>query len=419
MILPRLVFESLLNRRSTAILTIIAIAFSVALLLGVEKVRQDTRYSFANTVSGTDLIVGARSGSLPLLLYSVFHIGNASNNISWQSYQQIRQNKKVAWSIPISLGDSHRGFRVMGTNTDYFKFYRHGNKQPLNFSHGKPFSALFDVVIGADVAKKLNYTLGKKIVLSHGVGNVSFSDHDDKPFVVVGILKKTGTPVDRTVHVSLQAIEAIHLDWQTGYKNPAHAVSAAQALELELEPKTITAFMLGLKSRLSVFNLQRSINQYPKEPLLAVLPGATLQELWGLLGVAESALLIITVFVVLSGLLGMLTAILGSLNERRRELAILRSVGARPWHILVMLCAEAGLLTTGGIFVGVALYYLTLIIATPLVETHYGLTLTLAGLSINNIVMLLVTQVAGILIGLIPGIRAYRMALNNGITIRL
>ena len=419
MILSRLVFKSLINRRSTVTLTIIAIAFSVALLLGVEKIRQDTRHSFANTVSGTDLIVGARSGSLPLLLYSVFHIGNASNNISWESYQKISNNKSVAWSIPISLGDSHRGFRVMGTNADYFNFYRHGNKKKLGFKEGGPFNALFDVVVGADVAKKLSYTIGKKIILSHGVGEVSFSDHDDKPFVIVGVLKKTGTPVDRTVHVSLQAIEAIHLDWQAGYKNPAHRVSAEQALALELKPKTITAFMLGLHSRLKVFNLQRFIKQYYNEPLLAILPGATLQELWTLLGLAESALLVISSFVIISGLLGMLTAILGSLNERRRELAILRSVGARPWQILVMLCVEAGLITGIGILVGVVLYYLTVVIAAPIVEANYGLTLTLTSLSVTNIYMLLITQCAGILIGLIPGIRAYRMSLNNGITIRL
>ena len=419
MILPGLVSKSLLNRSDTALLTIFTIGLSVALLLGVEKIRQDTRYSFTNTVSGTDLIVGARSGNLPLLLYSVFHIGNASNNISWESYQRIRKNKNIAWSIPISLGDSHRGHRVMGTNEDYFRFYRHGKNQPLNFSYGKPFNDLFDVVIGADVAQKHRYTIGKKLILSHGVGKASLSNHKDKPFVVVGILKRTGTPVDRTVHVSLQAIEALHLDWQKGYKNPIHSISAEQTLKLELEPKTITAFMVGLNSRLDVFNLQRSINLYNKEPLLAILPGATLQELWGLFSVAESALLIIAAFVVLSGLLGMLAAILSGLNERRRELAILRSVGARPRHILIMLCAESGLLTAVGIMSGIAFYYLAVIITTPFLESHFGLTLTLTGLHLNNVYMLLITQFSGIAIGLIPGIKAYRMTLNNGITIRL
>src|ERR1700730_11812884 len=122
-----LAWKSLWNRRATALLTISAIAISVALLLGVQKLRTAARESFANTVSGVDLIVGARSGPLNLLLYSIFRIGDATANVGWASYQKIAHHPDVEWTIPISLGDSHRGFRVMGTNTDYFKHYRFGD----------------------------------------------------------------------------------------------------------------------------------------------------------------------------------------------------------------------------------------------------------------------------------------------------
>jgi putative ABC transport system permease protein len=124
MIIPRLALRSLGNRRLTAILTILSIGLSVALLLGVEKVRSGARESFANTISGTDLIVGARGGGVQLLLYSVFRIGNASNNITWKSFQDVAARPEVAWIVPLSLGDSHRGFRVLGTTRDYFERYR-------------------------------------------------------------------------------------------------------------------------------------------------------------------------------------------------------------------------------------------------------------------------------------------------------
>ena len=104
-----LAWKSLLNRRFTVLLTLFAIALSVVLLLGVETVRRDAKLSFANTIAGTDLIVGARSGSIQLLLYSVFRIGHATNNISWRSYQDIAALPQVAWTIPLMLGDSHRG----------------------------------------------------------------------------------------------------------------------------------------------------------------------------------------------------------------------------------------------------------------------------------------------------------------------
>jgi putative ABC transport system permease protein len=157
MMIVRLALQSLGNRRVTALLTVLAIAVSVMLLLGVEKVRTGARQSFADTISGTDLIVGARSGSLNLLLYSVFRIGNATNNVTWKSYQDIAKRPEVAWIVPLSLGDSHHGFRVLGTDTDYFTHYKFRHGQSMRFAAGGPFKDLFDAVIGSDVAAALGY----------------------------------------------------------------------------------------------------------------------------------------------------------------------------------------------------------------------------------------------------------------------
>src|SRR5581483_2473942 len=325
MIVLRLALQSLRNRWLTAVLTVFAIAVSIMLLLGVEKVRVGARQSFADTISGTDLIVGARSGSIQLLLYAVFRIGNATNNITWASLQDIASRPEVAWVVPLSLGDSHRGFRVLGTTPDYFKHYRYRQSQGLTFRSGGPFADLFDAVIGADVAQALGYKVGDPIIVSHGLGAVSFVEHDDKPFRVAGILEKTGTPVDRTVHVSLEAIEAIHVDWQSGARIPGQSATAAEVREMDLTPKAVTAALVGLKSRLAAFRVQRAINEYPQEPLSAILPGAALQELWGLVGTAETALQAVSAMVVATALLGMVTMILTTLNERRREMAILRS----------------------------------------------------------------------------------------------
>ena len=319
MIVLRLALQSLMNRWVTALLTVLAIAFSIALLLGVEKVRTGARQSFADTISGTDLIVGARSGSLNLLLYSVFRIGNATNNITWTSYKDLAGRPEIAWIVPLSLGDSHRGFRVLGTTPDYFTHYKYRRGHGLEFAAGKPFADLFDAVIGADVAAALGYKIGDPIVIGHGLGTVSFVAHDDKPFRVSGILKKTGTPVDRTVFVSLEAIEAIHVDWQSGARVPGQSVTAAEVREMDLKPKAITAALVGLKSRLATFRVQRAINEYAQEPLSAILPGSALQELWGLVGTAETALKAISAMVVATALLGMVTMILTTLNERRRE----------------------------------------------------------------------------------------------------
>ncbi|MEE4377419.1 MAG: ABC transporter permease [Candidatus Competibacteraceae bacterium] len=414
-----LAIRSLINRRFTALLTVLAIAMSVTLLLGVEQIRREAKTSFANTISGTDLIVGARSGAIQLLLYSVFRIGNATNNIAWDSYQELAANPKVSWTIPLSLGDSHRGFRVLGTNGDYFEHFRYARNRQLTLAAGRPFTGLFEAVLGSEVAETLGYTLDQDIVVAHGVGAVGLSRHDDKPFRVVGILAKTGTPVDRTVHVSLESIEAIHVDWQGGARIPGMAISAEQVQQMALTPKTITAFMVGLHSKISTFSVQRAINEYRGEPLLAILPGVALQELWDLMSVAEQALLAISVFVVITGLIGMLTVILASLNERRREMAILRSVGARPAHIFGLLMTEAGLLASAGVLLGVVLLYALLIIVRPLVETHTGLFIAIEMLSARDMTILGLIVTIGFLIGIIPAIRAYRYSLADGMTLRL
>jgi putative ABC transport system permease protein len=418
MIVLRLALQSLRNRWFTALLTVLAIAVSITLLLGVEKVRAGARQSFADTISGTDLIIGARSGSLNLLLYSVFRIGNATNNITWKSYQDIANRPEIAWIVPISLGDSHHGFRVMGTNLDYFAHYKYRQSHELKFAAGKPFSDLFDAVIGADVASALGYRIGDRIIVAHGAGAVSFVEHDDKPFQVSGILEKTGTPVDRTVHVSLEAIEAIHVDWQSGARVAGQEISAEEVRGMHLEPKAITAALVGLKSKLATFRLQRAINEYREEPLSAILPGAALQELWGLVGTAETALKVVSGMVVATALLGMVTMILTTLNERRREMAILRSVGARPRTVLGLLMAEAGVLTVAGIVLGFIFLYGALFILQPYIESSYGLQLTIDPPAPREFVTLAAIVVAGIVAGLLPALRAYRLSLADGMTIR-
>ncbi|CAH0532537.1 hypothetical protein VST7929_00367 [Vibrio stylophorae] len=413
-----LAWQSLSNRRLTAILTIFSIAISVALLLGVSQVREQTKQSFTRTVSGTDLIVGARSSQVNLLLYSVFRIGNATNNIDWQSYQMVKNHRAVKWTIPLSLGDSHRGFRVLGTNQNYFTYLRYGKKQPLSFAKGWPFQGLFETVIGAEVAQKLGYQVGDHIIIAHGISDQAFNRHDNLPFTIVGILNPTGTPVDKSVHVSLEAIEAIHVGWQSGAKI-GQTPSQSELANHPFQPKQLTAVMVGLNSRVQAFALQRQLNQYRGEALSAILPGVALQELWQMMNIAEKALTMVSVFVVIAGLLGMLTSMLTSLNERRREMAILRAMGARPKHIYWLLCSEALLLSTLGIALGIALLMLTITGLSPWVLNQFGLALSTQWPTQTEWLILLVVLIIGTLVGLIPARRAYRQSLADGMNIRL
>ena len=399
-------------------ITVFAIAISVMLILAVDKIRHGAKHSFANTISGTDLIVGARSGSVQLLLYSVFRIGNATNNIRWNSYRSIAKKDEIKWTIPISLGDSHKGFRVMGTNEDYFRYYHYGKKKGLRFITGGPFNDVFDTVLGAEVAKKLGYRLGDKIVVAHGIGVGGFTKHDDKPFVVSGIIAPTGTPIDRTVHVKLEGITAIHVDWQDGSRIPGMTISGDKLRKMDLTPKSITAFMVGLKSRLNSFQMIREINTFRGEPLLAILPGIALHELWSIMSTAEEALHAITILVVVGGLLGMVTMLISSLNERRREMAILRAVGAHPVHIGAMLLAEALLIAGLACFIGFLFFCVGMLFLQPIIEFRLGLVIPVTAPMIQELQILGYIMISGAIAGLLPAILAYRQSVVDGMAVK-
>ena len=413
----RLAFGSLMARALTVGMTVLAIALSVALFLGVEKVRTGAKASFADTISGTDLIVGARSGSVQLLLYSVFRIGNATNNLSWESYQDIAARPQVDWIVPISLGDSHRQFRVMGTTTAFFDRYKYRSGQSLEVRDGVIMSDLFDTVIGADVAATLGYKIGDPIIVAHGLA--SFTEHEDQPFRVSGILEKTGTPVDRTVIVSLEAIEAIHVDWKSGAKIPGQSTPSEVVRQMKLEPKAVTAALVGVKGRLQVFGLQRSINEYKQEPLLAILPGVALQELWQIVGIAETALIGVSAMVVVTALIGMMATIFSSLNERRREMAIFRAMGARPRVILGLLILEAAVMAALGAMLGLAFLYIGLIIAQPLIDSAFGIWLPVEAPSLRELWVLIGVVVASVIVSLAPALRAYRLSLADGMMVKI
>lgn len=417
----QLALKSAWARRLTLSITLVAIALASALLLAVERVRHDARTNFAQSVSGVDLVVGPRTGATQLMMHAIFHTGAATHNMHWDSYLALAAHPAVAWAVPLSLGDSHRGFPVLGTSPEYFARFRYGDRQPLVFAAGRPFGgtvdSVFEAVLGSEAAARLGYHLGERIVLAHGMETAG-PEHADKPFTVVGILAPTGTPVDRTVHVSLAAISAIHLDWAGGAPLPGLTIPAEHVRKFDLQPKEITALLIGLNSRSEVFRLQRHINGYRGEPLMAVLPGVVLDELWQTLTSVERSFFAISALVVLVGLAGLTATMLAGLNERRRELAILRSLGAGPGELFLMLVAEGLVVTLLGVVLGGLLLAAATALLAPYALAHFGIPLQLRSPTASEWLLTLAIIGTGLMASIAPGIRAWRMSLADGLTPR-
>lgn len=421
MLLLHLARKSLTNRLLTTSLTALSIAFSVALLVGVENVRTGMRESFSNTVSGTDLVVGSRGGTIQLMLYAVFGMGSPVANISHDTWQKWDEHPAVSWTIPYALGDSHRGFRVIGTNDSFYEHYKYRGGQPIALAEGRAAQSVFDVVLGAQVAERLGYVLGDRISVTHGMSAVGFMNHDEMPFEVVGVLDKTFTPVDRAIYVTLEGVTAIHMGWESGGPPmPGDEISAADVLAMEEVPVSqITSFFLGAESRAYTLQLQRDISTSEDEPLTAVIPGVALSEMWRGIGYAEDGLLVISGFVVLVGLLGMLVSIYTSLDARRREMAILRALGAGPRRIVSLLVLEAGALSIIGALLGVAFVYVGLAALQPWLEGQFGLQVPIQALDGMQLMYIGTVIALGFVAGLVPALKAYRTALHDGLSVRI
>lgn len=414
-----LAWASAWHRRFALSLVVLSLALSTFLLLTVERVRHDVRDNFSNAVSGTDLIVGARSGAVQLLLYSVFRIGQPTQTIEYRSLQALQRDPSVRWVVPISLGDSHRGFPVVATTSAYFEHFRYGPRRQLELLEGRRFDQVFEAVLGAEVAQQLGYRLGQRLVLSHGSGALDHDRHDEMPFTVVGILARTGTPVDRSVHIPLEGMEALHVDWAAGMPLPGtKRTTAEEAQALDLTPSTVSAALVGLKVRGAVFAVQRRVNAYEGEPLMAVLPGVALDELWGTVAQAEKALTLMSVLVGAVSLAGLMAVVMTALEQRRRELAVLRSVGAGPRRVFTLLLLEGLFISALGVAAGAVAWWTLLWTSGPWVQSEYGIILSVGAPSPTEAALAAAVLAAGVLASLWPGWRAYRLSLADGLTPR-
>ncbi len=474
-IIFNLAMQSLRSRRFTSALTMASIALSVTLLVGIEHVRSGVRESFAGTIRGVDLIVGARGGSLQVLLSTVFGIGASSTGVSMETFERWSAHPAVGWTIPYALGDSHRGYRVIGTTAEFYERYRYREDGRVSFAQGAASAADDEVVLGAEVAERLGYTMGSPIVVTHGLQGGGISDHEGNPFHVVGVLARTFTPIDRAIYVTLGGIEAMHEDFAAmpmatpppaigtppampgyepppgtpsmpgaepppampGYEPPAGtptmpgaeppastppqsdaATGEAGHEGHDHAPEQISAFFVGTKNRFEALQLQREMNTDFTEPLTAIIPGVALGELWQNISSAEVGLRIVALFAVAIGLTGMLVALYSSLDARRREMAILRAVGAGPRTIVSLLVLESALLAFVGCVIGVVVVYALLVFGQGAIEARSGVHLAIRALGATEWKYLALVLGAGTLVGFVPAIKAYRTSLTDGLSPR-
>ncbi|TVQ80757.1 MAG: ABC transporter permease [Bradymonadales bacterium] len=406
-------FRSLWSRRSLVLLIVLCLGLSAFSYLVLDRTQKSAEESFQRSISGTDLIVGGRSGPLQLLLYTVFGLGSPTALMSYKTFEAIASHSSVNWAVPISLGDSHLGYRAVATKREFFEFVRFGRAQTFAFREGQTFQDETGVVLGARVAERLGYKLGDAVILQHGVGGDSFFEHDDHQFQVVGILEETRSPWDQALFISLEAMELIHLGWEDG----APPFEAEVSVPDRLTPDYITAVFVGLREthRARILSLQREFYDYEAEALTAILPGQVFRELWQVMEWVEQIFSFVLALVLVLCFVSPLTLLWVSLDFRLREFAVLRLLGAPPGFIFGLVLSEALMIGVGGLLVANALLLFLWPVWVHLAEGQYGLMLNFEFGGLADLRLSLVILVASGLGGVFPAARAYYRSLNSNL----
>jgi putative ABC transport system permease protein len=398
--LLRLATASLIARRRTTGLMLLALTLSCALLFGVEKLRSELRTSAYAAVGTVDLIVGARTAPEQLLLATVFHYGALSTPLPRAVETRLASHPAVRFALPLSLGDSVAGLPVVGTVPAYFAQLGPAPEVPVAFEAGRPFEGDEEVVLGAEATRRLGKDLGDTLTLSHGLGAQSFLEHGNHPLRVVGILAPTGTPLDQRVLVSLEALHAAHEGVASGAP----------------EEENISALLLGLAPRAAALGLAAQLNRSEDPPLTAALPALTLAGLLRWLGAGEAVLQVLSIFVMVVALAGMLAMMLASLEQRRREMAVLRALGAGFGTLLALLLSEALILTFLAICLGLGLVHGGLALAASTLQGATGLALQDLSPTAGEGLLALGALALAALAGLLPAWLAARRALMDGLS---
>ena len=405
--------KSLWYRRTSIAIVLIGLTTALTLLLALHRLHHHAEHSFVRSVQGPDLIVGARAGDVQLLLATVFQIGGHPDTLSWKTYEDILARPEVNWAVPLVSGDSHRGYRLLGVAEGFYEHVRFGGEDTLSFSAGGRGTDVFDIVLGAAVAEELDYDLGQQIIVTHGAGPIendqmvqdqdnSLYSHADRPFTVCGILRPTGTPIDRQLIVSLVGYEALHADWIDGQRPTYHALSMQQLRALQLLPERLNAIYVGLNQPQQALGMQYWLRTYEPEPVSGVIPGVAMLQLWRVVGSVENILSLFAWGTMAIALAGLVASMLAMVRERSPEMAILRAVGLPPDSLTLLVCAEALLVGC----VAVVLAWICVALATAwggsLIQQQFGVAISTFWPSNYELAMSL-GMLAAVIITAIPG----------------
>ncbi len=420
------------RRWVTVLLSVLSIATGTALVTGILLLRDESRNTFSQKDTGYEIIVGAKGSPLQLVLNTMYHVGAPVGNIPLDVYEKLARDRRVGVMLPMVFGDNISGFRVVGTAPQFFSAFEYRKGRRVRVETGRPFAMDYEAVIGSDVAQATGLKLGSTVLMTHGMhegGEV----HDFERLTITGVLVPTQTAIDRGVFTTLRTV------WDAHYREYQHQQEAADALLAEAEGgettdydhahgddhsnhvkrdslippdfTTITAIAVRLKSPVFFDSFMRSVND--RTAAQAVLPVREIAELFVVVGNIHGLLLIVSYLVVAVGAISMFIAMYTSLHERRREVAVLRALGAHRRTILGLMLTEAVLTGLAGAVVGLVVARVALVVAEPAIRAQTGVAIAVTGLHVVEVFIACGVVLLAVVTALLPAYMAYRVDVSD------
>ncbi|MBK8383289.1 MAG: ABC transporter permease [Ignavibacteria bacterium] len=400
----RIVYKNIKQRSLSSMLTILSVLLGVGLVTAILILKNESEDAFNQTATGYEIIVGPKGSSLQLTLSTVYQVGLPIQNMPLKVYDLLKNDKRVRLAIPYVFGDNYKNFRITGTVSELFSEFEYKKGIRYKIDEGSFFSNDFEAVIGKEVADKTGLKTGDTFSGSHGIESYEgASEHSEKKFKVTGILSRTFTPSDRIIFVSMNSVWELHNHENENNGSEDHHIISDSM-------KTISAVLLKLKSPVFFDLLRRQINENKYEGInaQAVLPLFEIKQLFDIIGNINSVILVIAYLVIFTAAVSILVSIYNSMNERMREIAIMRSLGARRFLIMKIIIFEGMFLSAAGALLGCIAGHAAVFFLQEKISGLSGIKISGFVFSMFEVYLITGTVILGIIVSIIPAVKAYR-----------
>ncbi len=403
MTLPILVWSYLKARPLTTVLNILLLALGVAVITVLVLFTNQMQEKITSNAKGVDLVVGAKGSPLQLILCSVFHIDFPTGNIKLSEAEQIAKHRLVKKAIPMALGDSYSGFRIVGTDRAYAELYH------AELATGDWWAKNLDVTVGATAAEQLKLKVGATFVSAHGL-TTDGHEHEQHHYQVTGILKRSNTVLDNLILTNIESIWLAH-DLEVSSEVPQNPSSLVPGHEAGDSTREVTSLLIQYRNPLAVIQLPRYINS--RSNLQAAAPAFETARLFSILGVGADVLRGFALVLILISALSIFIVLYNSMKERRYDLAIMRSMGASRTKLFVSVVMEGTVLTALGTASGLILGHAALFVFTMVVQQSAASGIDTGVWYIEETGLFVGSIFLGVICSVLPAVEAYRTDIHR------